>query len=62
MTGPLCGESTNHWSIPLTQATDMEFWFFLSVPEQTAEQTNRGAGDLRHHQAHCDVTVLYSIY
>ena len=40
ITGPLWGESTCHWWIPITKASDVEFWCFLwSAPEQTAEQT-----------------------
>ena len=39
-TGPLGGESTGHWWIPLTKASDVELWCFLwYAPEQTAEQT-----------------------
>ena len=38
VTGPLCGEFTSHWWIPLTKASDMELWCFLwSTPEQTVE-------------------------
>ena len=29
ITGPLWGESTGHWWIPLTKASDMELWCFL---------------------------------
>ena len=37
VTGPLCGEFTGHWWIPLTKASDAEeSW---SAPEQTVEQT-----------------------
>ena len=40
ITGPLWGESTSHWWIPLTNASDTELWHFLwSVSEQTVEQT-----------------------
>ena len=40
VTGPLWGESTGHWRIPFTKASDAELWcFLLSAPEQTAEQT-----------------------
>ena len=39
-TGPLCGEFTGHWLIPLTKASDAELWcFLLSAPEQTVQQT-----------------------
>ena len=41
ITGPLCGESTGHWLIPLAQrAGDEELWCLLwCQPEQTIEQT-----------------------
>ena len=49
-----------HRWIPLTKASDVELWCFLwCAPEQTAEQTvGRDAGDLRHLNAHCVVTVM----
>ena len=38
--GPLWGESTNHWWIPLTKPSKVELWYFLwSAPEQLFEQT-----------------------
>ena len=60
VTGPFLGESTGHWWIPLTNASDAKLWcFLLSAPEQTVESTNiRDAGDLRRHRAHYDVTVM----
>ena len=40
ITGPLWGESTGHWCIPLTKASDAELWcIFWSSPEQMVEQT-----------------------
>ena len=40
ITGPLFGESTGHRWIPLTKASYAErWWFILSAPEQTVEQT-----------------------
>ena len=40
VTGPLCGEFTGQWWIPLTKASDAELWCFLwSVAEQSVEQT-----------------------
>ena len=40
VTGPFGGESTCHRWIPLTKASDGEFWCLLwSVPEQTGGQT-----------------------
>ena len=39
VTGPLLGEFTSHWWIPLRKASDAELWCFLwSMPEQTIEQ------------------------
>ena len=38
VTGPLCGEFSGHLSIPLTKASDAEFWCFLwCVSEYTVE-------------------------
>ena len=39
VTGPLWRESTGHMCIPLTKASNADLWCFLSVPEQTVEQT-----------------------
>ena len=40
VTGPLYGEFTVHRWIPITKASDAEFWSFLwSVPEQTVQQS-----------------------
>ena len=59
VTGPLWGESTGHRWIPRTKASDVELWYYLwSAPEQTIEQNNRDAADLRHHRAHYDFTVM----
>ena len=42
VTGPLRGEFTGHWWIPLTKASDAELWCFLwSSPEQTVEQQSK---------------------
>ena len=39
-TGPLWGESTGNRWIPLTKASDVELWCYLSsTPEQTVEHT-----------------------
>ena len=35
VTGPLWGEFTSHWWIPLTKASDTELW---CAPEQTFDQ------------------------
>ena len=40
VTGPLWRESTGHWWISLTKASDAKFWCFLSsAPPQSVEQT-----------------------
>ena len=40
VTGPLWGESTGHWWIPHTKASDAELWCLLwFAPEQTVDQT-----------------------
>ena len=40
VTGPLWGEFTGHQWIPITKASDAEFWcFLLSAPEQAVEST-----------------------
>ena len=31
VTGPLCGQFTGHWWIPLTKASDAELWCFLDL-------------------------------
>ena len=40
VSGPLWGESTVHWWIPLTKASSADLWWILSyTPEQMVEQT-----------------------
>ena len=40
VTGILSGESTGHRRIPLTKASDAEFWYFLwSAPDKIVKQT-----------------------
>ena len=46
VTGPLWGESTGHQWIPLTKAGDPGLCC-------------RVAGNLRHHRAHYDATVIF---
>ena len=59
VTGPLCVKSTGHRWIPHAKAGDAELWGFLwSLPWINGWVNNREAGDLRHHRAHCDVTVM----
>ena len=61
VTGHLRGESTGHRWIPLTKASDAELWWFLwCAPEQTVEQNNRNACDLRRHHGDYYVTVMWT--
>ena len=51
-----------HRWIPLTKASDAEFWCFLwSIPWINSWINNREAGDLRHHRAHYDVIVMDAV-
>ena len=60
VTGHLCGEFTGPRWIPHTKASDAELWcFFLIGARINGWVNNREAGDLRRHQAHCDVSVMY---
>ena len=63
VTGPLCGEFTDHRWIPLTKASDAELWRFLSsVPAWiNGWVNNREAGDLRRHRARYDVIVMIMV-
>ena len=57
--GPLRGESTGHRWIPLTKASDADFFFLSLVCTRTnGLANNRDAGDLRRHRAHYDITVM----
>ena len=58
VTGPLWGESTGHWWIPLTKANDAELWCSFICAWTHGQANNRDAGDLRRHGAHNDVTVM----
>ena len=61
VTGPLCGEFTGHWWIPLTKASVAELWYFLwSAPWVNGWVNNPEACDLRRHRTHCDVIVMLS--
>ena len=47
VTGPLCGEFTDHRWNPHTKGSDAELWCFLrSAPWINGGVNNRGAGDL----------------
>ena len=59
VTGPLWGESTGHRWIPLKKGSDAEIWCFLDLRlKKNGRRKARDAGDLRHHHAHYDVTVM----
>ena len=47
ITGPLCGEFTSHWWIPLTKASDTELWFFYICAWIDGWANNRDDCDLR---------------
>ena len=59
VTGPLCGEFTGHWFIPLKKASDAHtaLMFFICI-WTNGRVNNRDDGDLRHHRAHYDVIVI----
>ena len=62
ITGPLWGQFTGHRWIPLTKTSDAEFWCFLwSAAEPTGWANHRDTGDLRHHRAHYDVTLMHHL-
>ena len=57
-TGHLCGEFTGHRWIPYTKASDAELWYFLWSAQINGWVNNGEAGDLRHHRAHYDITIM----
>ena len=56
--GHLYGEFTGPGWIPRTKASDAELWFFMICALINGWVNNDEAGDLRHHRAHYDVTVM----
>ena len=59
VTGPLCREFTGHRWIPRTKASDAELWCFSLISAWINGWVNNSeAGDLRHHRAHYDVSVM----
>ena len=51
---------TGHQWIPPSKASDEELWCVLSsAPEKNGWLNNGEAGDLTHHRAHSDVTVMW---
>ena len=60
VTGHLCGEFTGLRLIPRTEASDAKLWCFLWIGAWINGWENNGeARDLRRHQAHYDVTVMF---
>ena len=55
VTGPSCGDFTGHRWIPITKASDAEFWCFLW---SSGLINNRYASDSGRHPAHHDVTIM----
>ena len=55
---PLCGEFIGHRWIPRTKASDAVLWCFLWSARRNGWVNNREAGDLIHHRALYDVTVM----
>ena len=58
VTGPLWGETTSHRWIPLTKASDWNFYVFFDLHLNKRWANNRDAGYLKRHRAHYDVTVM----
>ena len=59
VTGHLCGEFTGPRWIPRTKASNAELWCFYLICTRINGWVNNGeAGDLGHHRAHYDVTVM----
>ena len=62
VTGPLWGESTGHWWIPLTKASDAELWcffcfFYLGLNKQLSKQSRWQWFEMPPHSLwhHCNV-------
>ena len=63
VTGPLWGESTGDWWIPLRKASDIRsFHVSLICAWTNGWVNNRDAGNLRHHCAHYDGTVILRMF
>ena len=56
--GPLWGESTGQWWIPLPKASDAKIWCFLWSVWTNVWANNRDAAELRRDRAHYDVTEM----
>ena len=59
VTGPLWGESSGHWWIPLTtRPVTRSCDVFYDLRLRNGWANSRGAGDVRCHRAHQDFTVM----
>ena len=57
VTGLFCGEFTGHRWIHLTKASDAVLWCFL-ICVWIKSANNGDDGEIRHHRAHYDVTIM----
>ena len=57
ITGPLCGEFTGPGEFPAQRPVTRNFDVFFDL-RMNDWVNNRGAGDLRRHRGHCDVSVM----
>ena len=62
VTGPLCGEFTGPGEFPTQRPVTRSFDVSLICVWINGWVNNREAGDLRRHQAHCDVIVMGSVF
>ena len=59
VTGPLCGEFTDHRWIPITKASEAELLMFSLICAWINGWINkRESGDLKRYRTHYDVTVM----
>ena len=57
VTGPLCGEFIDHGEFPSKSPVTRSFGVFFDL--RLNKRLSKHAGDLRHHHAHYDVTVMW---
>ena len=60
ITGPLCEEFTGEFPSQKPVERGFRVFFDLCLNKQLSNLNNRGAGDLRRHLTHYDVTVIIS--
>ena len=56
VTGPLWGESTGHWWIPLTKVSEADLWCFLD--RRLNKRLSKQSRCRWHHRTHFAVTVM----